>query len=490
MTTDKDTTALDARSSGTTPRRMPRFAAAMPWVPTAKETNETQIFELRTESATKEEIEQEIKALFARWARLRGAETAQLAKVRYAGPILGAEEYTAMLDAIFGDWWSGGKFTIHAENKLAQVSKRNYALLANSGSSANLILMSAAREKFFKDGDKILTLSCGFPTTVNPIIQNRLIPVFVDIDLDTLALDPEMLDRALSADPGIKGVFVAHTLGFKTRIHELIDVVRRHNVHIFFDCCDAYGTTYAGEPIQAYGKAVSFSFYPAHHVTMGEGGAVATNDDDLHILMRGMRNWGRYCSAEKCCIRSENPASFCPKAKFTRESCLPEDYSVNYQYEWLGYNLKPLDLQAAILTKQLERLPEFDAARRRNYLAYQRFFASAPFELRTWALEDGVSPFAFPIMLGDSCPFNRKHLTDFLTRNGIETRLLFAGNLMRHPAYTNRPEYWESIGSHTNADRIAERVVMLGVSPVNTDQHIAYVTEKVGEFFKLWQQSR
>lgn len=269
------------------------------------------------------ELECRIKGLMSEWVKLNNSQ--RIAKIRYAGPSLDVEEYNSMLDAIFNNWWSGGKYTIKAEQLLAELSNRNKGLLTNSGSSANLVLMEGAKELYFKDNDKILTLSCGFPTTVNPIIQTKLIPVFVDIDLDTLSLLPETLENALKADKKIKGVFVANTLGFVSQIKELLDISRKYNVVLFFDNCDAYGTRYNNRPVQAYGKASTFSFYVAHHVTMGEGGGIVTNDDDLFNVMRGFRNWGKYCDSDRCCVRSENPEIFCSVNRYSKNSSLPYD---------------------------------------------------------------------------------------------------------------------------------------------------------------------
>jgi CDP-6-deoxy-D-xylo-4-hexulose-3-dehydrase len=428
-----------------------------------------------------QKLEEKIKDLFDQWVDGKP----KINKVRYAGPEFGKEEYRAVLDAIFSDWWSGGSYTAKAEKKLAKISDRNHGLLANSGSSANLMLMSAAKELYFKDGDKILTLSCGFPTTVNPIITNRLIPVFVDIDLEDLNLNPEVLRKALRADPDIKGVFVAHTLGFKSKIDEILDIAREHDVQVFFDNCDSYGTMYKGRPIQSYGKAASMSFYVAHHISMGEGGGVATNDSDLHMTMRGFRNWGRYCASPNCCIRSLHPENFCPLQKLTVDSELPHDYIVNYQYEYLGYNLKPLELQAAMLIEQMDKLESFDDKRRKNY-NYMYDHISKHDTLRVWKIDDDVSPFAFPILISEEAKFNRKHFVDFMTRNNIETRMLFGGNLMKHPAYVRNSHYWESIGDHKNADNIMNNFVMLGVSQVNSEDNIKYVCQKVDEFIGQW----
>jgi CDP-6-deoxy-D-xylo-4-hexulose-3-dehydrase len=432
------------------------------------------------------DIQNSIKCLFDLWIEKKNKETETLDKIRYSGPKLGKEEYERMLDAIFNNWWCGGKFTFETERKLAKTSNRDYGLLFNSGSSANLALMSAAKELYFEDGDKILTLSCGFPTTVNPIISNFLRPLFVDIDLKTLNLSPSLLEEVLDQDKKVKGVFVAHTLGFKSDIDALLNIARKYNVQIFFDCCDAYGTKYNGEPIQNYGKAATFSFYVAHHLTMGEGGGVVTNDDELNLVMRGFRNWGRYCALPNCCIRSSDPTMFCPTTKLTKDCSLPKDYIVNYQYEWLGYNLKPLDLQCAILYEQLDKLDEFNRIRKNNYGLLFDFMKQCRFGFRLWEIDNETSPFAFPFIIPEDAPFKRSHLTDFLRRNKIESRLLFGGNLMRHPAYEKKKHLWESYGEHTNANILTERFMMLGVSQILSSQHIEKVITVLDEFFKKW----
>ena len=432
---------------------------------------------------TKNELEYKIKELMSEWVILNNSH--HINKIRYAGPKLDVEEYNAMMDAIFNDWWSGGKYTIKTEQLLSEISDRNKSLLVNSGSSANLLLMAAAKELYFKDGDKILTLSCAFPTTVNPIIQNRLKPVFVDIDLNTLGLSPETLETALKNDNNIKGVFVANTLGFKSPINEILDVARKYNTQVFFDDCDAYGTKYKNRPIQAYGKASTLSFYVAHHATMGEGGGIVTNDDDLYIVMRGLRNWGKHCESDKCCIRSEDPESFCPTFKYSKNTSLPHDYMVKYQFEWLGYNLKPLDLQSAILYEQLKKMDTFTQIRKDNYKKLFDYFKNIPYFIH-WEIDDDISPFSFPLLINEKSPFIRKHLMDHFTRNKVECRVLFGGNLMKHPAYENKKEYWESIGDHKNTDLILNNFLMLGVSQILTNENIDKIIEVTDKFIKQW----
>jgi CDP-6-deoxy-D-xylo-4-hexulose-3-dehydrase len=432
----------------------------------------------------KQDLENKIKKLMAEWVILNNSQP--IDKIRYSGPKLDIEEYDSMLDAIFSNWWSGGKYTLEAERLLSEISDRNKGLLVNSGSSANLILMGAAKELYFNDGDKVLTLSCGFPTTVNPIIQNRLIPVFVDVNLEDLNLSPETLENALQQDNKIKGVFVAHTLGFKSQIKEILDISRKYNVQVFFDSCDAYGTKYTGRPIQAYGKASSFSFYVAHQLTMGEGGGVVTNDEDLFTVMRGLRNWGRYCESSQCCVRSKNPSVFCSGNKYTKNCELPYDYMVNYQYEWLGYNLKPLELQSAILCEQIKKLDIFTKIRFNNYTKLYEYFKKLE-HFTTWKIDSDVSPFSFPFLIKNDAPFKRKHLMDHLFRNKIECRVLFGGNLMKHPAYQNKKQYWESIGEHKNADLILNNFLMIGVSQIVSESDIDEMINVINTFLNQWK---
>lgn len=432
------------------------------------------------------DLENTIKYLMKQWAEKKLEEQFDSDKVQYSGPVLGPDEYENMMDAIFNNWWSGGKYTVETEKKLAEMSMRNHGLLYNSGSSANLVLMSAAKDLYFKDGDKILTLACGFPTTVNPIIQNNLKPVFVDISLDNFGLDPTLFEKAVKKDPDIRGAFIPHHLGFPNQIDELIQVARKYGILLFFDCCDSYGSTYKGNPLAQYGKASTFSFYVAHHLTMGEGGGLVTNDNNLFLTSRGMRNWGRYCSSDNCCVRSVDPSLFCSGAKLTQNSDLPDDYIVNYQYEWMGYNLKPLDLQSAILSKQLDKLESFNTARIRNYNMLFDYMKTNTFGINLWKLKDGVSPFAFPMLLSENSGFERKHLINFLKQNKIESRLLFSGNLTKHPAYTKNKDKWEVFGDLKNSDIITDRFIMLGVSQAIPKIKMEKTINTLETFFEGW----
>lgn len=429
------------------------------------------------------ELEATIKTLMRLWAQEKQKETVD--KIRYSGPDLGPDEYEALITAVFDNWWSGGRHTIAAEKKLAEVSNRNHALLVNSGSSANLVMMEAMRNLYFNKGDKILTLACNFPTTVNTIIKSELMPVMADIDLNTLNLNPDILIRAIK-ELGVKGVFVPHTLGFKNDINTILDIARKNQVHVIFDACDAYGTTFEGNPIQQYGKAATLSFYVAHHITMGEGGAIVTNDEDLMRVMKGLRNWGKYCSSENCCIRSINPSAFCPSTRLTLDAPIPSDYPVSYIYEWIGYNLKPLELQSAVLLRQIDRLQEFNKKRRDNYKLLYAYFEKSKFDFKIWNIDEDVSPFVFPLIIPENAPFIRKHFIDYLKRNKVETRVVFAGNLTRHPAYYKRTDLFEKFGTLDNSNVLMERGLMLGVSHVNSEAVTLKMIDIIDDFLNKY----
>jgi len=427
------------------------------------------------------ELENSIKYLLATWSKERAEEVELMSKIRYSGISFGVEEYTNLMDALFTDWWSGGQYTIKAERAVAEMCQRNHALLFNSGSTANLALMLAARELYFKDGDKVLTLACGFPTTVNPIIHAGLTPVFADVSLSDLSLNPDLLNSV----EDVRGIFIPHTLGFYGDIDALLDKAREKGIYVFYDACDAYGTYYKGKPVTHYGKAATLSFYVAHHLSCGEGGGVVTNDNKLYTVMRGIRNWGRYCSSPECCVRSIDPESFCPPTKYTTDSEVPDDYMVNYQFEWMGYNLKPLEIQAAILLAQIPKLQRYNKTRIENYNhlnAQMKLYEDTFF---TWTIPSDVSPFSYPFIISPKAKFKRKHLLDFLRRNKIEARMIFGGNLLRHPAYGRYKNC--ACQALSNSDAIIERGMMLGCSHVISRKSMEYVCDKITEFMKTYE---
>lgn len=429
----------------------------------------------------KAELESLIRILFNEWAN-KGE--APIDKIRYSGPLMGPEEYQSMLDVIFSGWASGGQKTLQAEALLSEVSLRNHSLLVNSGSSANLVAMCAARHHYFKEGDKIATLSCGFPTTVTSIINAGLTPVFCDLDMADLGLNPDYLDRILEQDKKIRGVFYAHTLGFAGQVDEVLDVCRRHDVVCGFDCCDAYGTKYKGKPLQSYGKFSTFSFYSAHHITsFGHCGAISTNDTELYGSMRSISRWGRYCSSPQCCIRSlpNGRNLFCPTTKLTPKCDLPEDYDVSYQFEYLGYNLQTSELQAAVVLEQLKKLPAFDERRRTNYAQLYTFFERELSDFKIWPISPETSPFSFPFLV--PARLRRRDVVNALRRAKIESRMLFGGELYKHPAFEKNTGCWEkTLDSHENSAKILETALMLGCSQILDEAQIAKLCECMSQF--------
>ena len=426
----------------------------------------------------KKEIETAINALLGEWARLDSQES--IDKVRYSGPKFDENEYRAAVSAILSGWSSGGQFTLQTEQKISEISQRNHTLLCNSGSSANLLAISAIKEKYLKDGDKVLTLSCAFPTTINPIIQNNLIPVIVDID-DQLGLCPSLLEKCIK-EKDIKCVFYAHTLGFPGQVDKILDICRKYNVIAAFDCCDAYGTYYKGKPLTSLGKVVTNSYYAAHHLSaMGHCGSVSTNDPELNQIMRSLRGWGRFCSSFSCCVRSlpNGRELFCPTQCLTKTDLLPEDYGVMYRFEYLGYNLQTNEIQAAVLGEQLKKMGQFDEIRRRNYnLLYEWFQNNWP-ECKTFPITDNISPFSFPLIL-KNC--QRHHLVNHLKRDKIESRPIFSGKIQNHPAYDKNKHLFEEYGGFGNSEEILENGLMLGVSQILEETDINKIIDSLKEF--------
>jgi len=437
----------------------------------------------------KEQIQDLINLLVEEWVELDDKEPRD--KIRYSGPCFGSEEYKAAISALLSGWWCGGGYTLKSEAKLAEISRRNHALLVNSGSSANLVGITALKEEgYLKEGDKVLSLSCCFPTTINPIIQNNLIPVLVDMDRE-LGLDPEVLEECIK-EKKIKGVFYAHTLGFPGRIDEILDICRKYDIVCAFDCCDAYGSKYKGKPLQEYGKFATFSFYPAHHITAGgHGGAIVTNDPSFHTTSRGIARWGRYCASNQCCIRSlpNGRDLFCPTQKLSPDCGLPKDQPVSYQFEWMGYNLQINEIQAAILYEQMLKLPEFDNTRRKNYNILYEYFANNWSTCEFLPITEEISPFSFFFILPEG--IQRNHLINHLKQDKIESKVLFGGMIQNHPAYTPlycndelRSSVVEEFGTFHQSRKVMERGLMLGVSQVLDETHMYKICESLERFNK------
>lgn len=402
-------------------------------------------------------------------------------RVHYAGRVYDAEEMQAMVSSVLDFWLTAGPYAQQFEQKLGQFLGVREVVPVNSGSSANLVALTTLCSKKLhnrlRPGDEVIVPAASFPTTVNPIIQNRLVPVFVDSCLGDYNLDPSQLDEAHS--PRTRALFFAHTLGNPGDMDAIMDFVRRHDLFLIEDTCDALGSRWDGRFVGTFGQLATLSFYPAHHITMGEGGAVYTNRPSLAKIARAVRDWGRDC----WCGYDSPPDGKCG-IRFEREvPGMPGYYDHRYFYTEIGYNLKLTDPQAAMGVAQLEKLPDFIAARKRHF-AYL-YAGLQPFEehliLPTWRPKADVSWFAFPIVVRDEAPFRRDALTRFLEAHQVETRPLFAGNILKQPAYQEIEH--RVVGELPVADQIMRGAFFVGVFPGMTTQRLDYMLDIFGRFF-------
>ena len=401
--------------------------------------------------------------------------------VSYGGRVFDAAELTGAVDACLDFWLTAGRFADEFEAGLARRLGLDTALLVNSGSSANLVAASALTsptlaQRRLQPGDEVITVAAGFPTTVNPIIQNRAVPVFVDVELGTYVPTPDAVAAAIT--PRTKAVILAHTMGIPFDADSLGSLCRKQGIWLVEDCCDALGATLHGRPLGTFGDLATFSFYPAHQITMGEGGAVVTGDAQLARIARSFRDWGRDCY----CGGGKN--NTCGQRFGHQFGTLPFGYDHKYVYSHIGYNLKVTDIQAAIGCAQLEKLDGFVAARRRNWHALRD--ALAPYADRLLLPEtppqSEPSYFGFVVTVRKDAGFTRNQLTGYLEAAKIETRNLFCGNLVRHPAY--RDIDCRIVGDLANTDTIMNNTFFVGVYPGLGDEHIAYMIDVLRRFLR------
>ena len=400
--------------------------------------------------------------------------------VPVSGRVYDERDMLSLADSAMDFWLTSGRFTEGFERRFAKRLGLTHSLLVNSGSSANLLAVSALTspslgDKALKPGDEVLTVAAGFPTTVNPILQVGAVPVFVDIEFPTYNADMDALERAVG--PKTKAIMLAHTLGNPFDAARAARIAEDRGLWLIEDCCDALGATLNGKPAASFGDLATFSFYPAHHITTGEGGAVATSNGRLQKLLESFRDWGRDCW---CPTGKDNT---CGKRFDWQLGGLPAGYDHKYIYSHLGYNLKATDMQAAVGLSQLDKLNGFIAARRRNFQAL--LTGLRPFEDRLVlpAATPGSEPswFGFPLTVKKDAGFTRNELTAFLEQRKIATRLLFAGDLTRQPYFKGRPHRVE--GSLVNTDRVMRDTFWIGVYPGITQEMIAYVVETFASFF-------
>jgi CDP-6-deoxy-D-xylo-4-hexulose-3-dehydrase len=394
--------------------------------------------------------------------------------VPISGKVFDASEIQLLVDAGLDFWLTTGRYAAQFEDEFARTFGLRHAMLVNSGSSANLLAVSALtspslKERALRAGDEVITVASGFPTTVNPIIQNRLVPVFVDVDIPTYNIDASQLEAALSERT--RAVMLAHTLGNPFDLSAVTDFVRRHNLWLIEDCCDAVGATYDARGVGTFGDLATVSFYPAHHITMGEGGCVLTNRPALKNLVESFRDWGRDC----WCV--PGVANTCGKRFDWQLGELPYGYDHKYAYSHIGYNLKMTDMQAAVGVAQLKKLPSFIEQRRRNfdYLLEGLRELEEFFVLPRATVNSVPSWFGFPLAVRVGAPFTRDELVRYLENQRIATRLLFGGNLLRQPAYQG--VHHRKVGDLANSDFVMNQVLWLGVWPGLTEVMLSFVID-------------
>jgi len=399
--------------------------------------------------------------------------------VPVSGKVIDGADISAVVDSALDAWFTTGRWAKEFERKLARFFGLRSASLVNSGSSANLVAFSALTspklgDRQIKPGDEVITVAAGFPTTVNPILQNRCVPVFIDVTLPHYEVDVTKLEAARSEKT--KAVMIAHTLGNAFDAEAVAEFCKKYNLWLVEDCCDALGTTLNGKKVGTFGDIATVSFYPAHHITMGEGGAVLTDKPALKVLIESFRDWGRDCWCEP------GVDNTCGKRFDWQLGTLPCGYDHKYTYSHIGYNLKATDMQAALGVSQIEKLPHFIERRKENFVYLKNALKPA----EKWLMLPEATPgcdaswFGFPIAVKPDAPFSRDQLTRHLDANKIGTRLVFAGNLLRQPAY----EGWEYrvVGELTNTDFVMNQVFWVGVYPGLTPPMLDFIAETILKF--------
>jgi CDP-4-dehydro-6-deoxyglucose reductase, E1 len=399
--------------------------------------------------------------------------------VPVSGKLIGAPEIVELVRSSLDGWLTAGAEHKRFERKLARAAGLRHALMVNSGSSANLAAVSALTsprlgDRALRPGDEVITVAAGFPTTVNPIVQNGLVPVFVDVTLPTYDIDVEAMEAAVS--DRTRAVVVAHTLGNPFDLGAVVDFCRRHGLMLVEDCCDALGATYHGKPVGTFGDLATLSFYPAHQITTGEGGAVLMNRGIMKLIVESIRDWGRDCWCDPGCDNT------CGKRFNQQFGSLPHGYDHKYVYSHLGYNLKATDMQAAVGAAQLDRLPEFVARRAANHAYLSEAFADLGETLVLPEATPGADPswFGFALTVRPDAPYTKRELVGHLESNGIATRQLFAGNLLRQPAYQGVKH--RVVGSLDVTDLVATNTFWIGCWPGLTEAHLEHTVRVLRSF--------
>jgi CDP-6-deoxy-D-xylo-4-hexulose-3-dehydrase len=399
--------------------------------------------------------------------------------VPVSGKVIDGADVSAVVDSALDAWFTTGRFAETFERDLARFVGVRSASLVNSGSSANLVALSSLTspklgDRRLNSGDEVITVAAGFPTTVNPIFQNRLVPVFVDVTIPEYEIQVQQLEAALS--PRTKAVFLAHTLGNVFDLDAVTAFTEKHKLWLIEDCCDALGSTYRGRKVGSFGDIATLSFYPAHQITTGEGGAVLTNKPALQTLIESFRDWGRDCWCEP------GKDNTCGKRFDWQLGCLPCGYDHKYTYSHIGYNLKATDMQAALGASQVTKLPDFIARRKHNFRYLETALAGVEefLILPKATLQSEPAWFGFPIAVRADAPFRRDELIRSLEAKKIATRLLFGGNLVRQPAYKDC--HYRVPGALRNTDFVMENVFWVGVYPGLTPAMLDFVASSIADF--------
>lgn len=434
---------------------------------------------------TTDQIRAQIAALVKQYAEKTYApkpfvpgETA----VPVSGKVIGEKELQYMVEASLDGWLTTGRFNAMFEEKLAHFLGVKHLITVNSGSSANLVAFSTLTsprlgDRAIKQGDEVIGVAAGFPTTVNPILQFGAVPVFVDVDLNTHNIDASLIEAAIT--PKTKAIMLAHSLGNPFNLEVVVALCKKYNLWLVEDCCDALGATYNGQLVGTFGDIGTLSFYPAHHITMGEGGAVFTNNPELKLIAESFRDWGRDCY---CPPGKDNT---CNKRFCWKLGDLPEGYDHKYTYSHLGYNLKISDMQAACALAQLDRLEEFIATRRSNFEYLKSKLKSCEEFLHLPEATPNSNPswFGFPLILKEGSGVKRVDLLNYLDQNKIGTRLLFAGNLTRQPYMIGKN--FRVSGSLERTDVVMNQTFWIGVFPGLKEEHLDFIISKFEEFFGI-----
>ncbi|WP_299153947.1 lipopolysaccharide biosynthesis protein RfbH [uncultured Christiangramia sp.] len=437
------------------------------------------------ENSTQENLRKEIATLVSKFAEEKYKPTTfepGTSVIPPSGKVIGKEELMNMVDASLDGWLTTGRFNEKFEKKLAEFLGVKYCLSVNSGSSANLVAFSTLTssklgDRAIKKGDEVIGVAAGFPTTVNPIVQFGAVPVFVDVDIKTHNIDSSLIEAAIT--PKTKAIMLAHTLGNPFNLEKVMEICKKHNLWLVEDTCDALGATYNGQLVGTFGDIATLSFYPAHHITMGEGGAVFMNDPELKVIAESFRDWGRDCYCAPGCDNT------CGCRFEQKQGELPYGYDHKYIYSHAGYNLKITDMQAACGLAQIDKAATFIQKRKDNfkYLVNRLQTLSEFFQLPEATPNSDPSWFGFPITLKENSGVNRVDLLRFLDDNKIGSRLLFAGNLTRQPYFENID--YRVVGDLTNTDITMNQTFWIGIYPGLGEEHFEFVADKLEEFFGL-----